>query len=188
MTSGYVDYVIGNTEFNNALCTRTRSGSWSPTSCCGTRPRGLSCMSPARTGTTRTPTTCCWARRWRRQRARTCRSCCPTRCCGHSGLTNTANSFTPEIPAPVLHAFTSERREALEIPAAHRFTRSRRTGTRRGRSPTAPSRRPTSTTWRPARGSRFGQAAVEGVLQEDGRPPTCAARPARCPAAPPAPR
>ena len=37
------------------------------------------------------------------------------------GLTNTANSFTPEIPAPVLHAFTSERREALKIPSGTPF-------------------------------------------------------------------
>jgi CubicO group peptidase (beta-lactamase class C family) len=33
------------------------------------------------------------------------------------GLTNTANSDTAEIPAPVLHAFTSERRAALRTPA-----------------------------------------------------------------------
>jgi CubicO group peptidase (beta-lactamase class C family) len=32
------------------------------------------------------------------------------------GLTNTVNSSTPEIPAPALHAFTSERRSFLEIP------------------------------------------------------------------------
>ena len=32
------------------------------------------------------------------------------------GLTNTANSDTAEIPSPVLHAFTSERRAALQIP------------------------------------------------------------------------
>ena len=37
------------------------------------------------------------------------------------GLTNTANSYTPEIPAPVLHAFTSERREALRIPSGTPF-------------------------------------------------------------------
>jgi CubicO group peptidase (beta-lactamase class C family) len=37
------------------------------------------------------------------------------------GLTSTANSFTPDIPAPVLHAFTSERREALEIPSGTPF-------------------------------------------------------------------
>ena len=32
------------------------------------------------------------------------------------GLTSTANFETPEIPAPVLHAYTSERRAALKIP------------------------------------------------------------------------
>jgi CubicO group peptidase (beta-lactamase class C family) len=32
------------------------------------------------------------------------------------GLTNTVNSLTPEIPSPVLHAFSSERRAALKIP------------------------------------------------------------------------
>jgi CubicO group peptidase (beta-lactamase class C family) len=32
------------------------------------------------------------------------------------GLTNTVNSLTPEIPSPVLHAFSSERREFLKIP------------------------------------------------------------------------
>jgi CubicO group peptidase (beta-lactamase class C family) len=37
------------------------------------------------------------------------------------GLTNTANSETAEIPAPVLHAFTSERRAALRIPTGIPF-------------------------------------------------------------------
>jgi len=37
------------------------------------------------------------------------------------GLTNSANSFTPEIPVPVLHAFTSERRAALKIPSGTPF-------------------------------------------------------------------
>ncbi len=37
------------------------------------------------------------------------------------GLTATANSDTPEIPQPVLHAFTSERRESLAIPAGTPF-------------------------------------------------------------------
>ncbi|MDT5013470.1 MAG: hypothetical protein QOH57_5087, partial [Mycobacterium sp.] len=32
------------------------------------------------------------------------------------GMSQTANSDTGEIPAPVLHAFSSERREALKIP------------------------------------------------------------------------
>jgi len=33
------------------------------------------------------------------------------------GLTNTVNSLTPEIPAPALHAFSSERRAFLKIPS-----------------------------------------------------------------------
>jgi CubicO group peptidase (beta-lactamase class C family) len=40
---------------------------------------------------------------------------------GPLGLKNTVNSDTPEIPQPVLHAFSSERREALKIPAGTPF-------------------------------------------------------------------
>ncbi|NTY63600.1 serine hydrolase domain-containing protein [Mycolicibacterium sphagni] len=40
---------------------------------------------------------------------------------GPLGLTNTANSFTPDIPAPVLHAYSSERRQALHIPPGTPF-------------------------------------------------------------------
>jgi CubicO group peptidase (beta-lactamase class C family) len=37
------------------------------------------------------------------------------------GLTNTKNSLTPEIPSPVLHAFSSERRAFLKIPSGTPF-------------------------------------------------------------------
>jgi CubicO group peptidase (beta-lactamase class C family) len=37
------------------------------------------------------------------------------------GLSQTADSDTPEIPSPVLHAFSSERREALKIPGGAPF-------------------------------------------------------------------
>ncbi|SPM38953.1 D-alanyl-D-alanine carboxypeptidase [Mycobacterium numidiamassiliense] len=40
---------------------------------------------------------------------------------GPLGLKSTANSDTPEIPQPVLHAFSSERRAALKIPAGTPF-------------------------------------------------------------------
>jgi CubicO group peptidase (beta-lactamase class C family) len=40
---------------------------------------------------------------------------------GPLGLKATANSDTPEIPGPVLHTFTSERRAALKIPAGTPF-------------------------------------------------------------------
>ena len=37
------------------------------------------------------------------------------------GLTNTVGHSTPEIPAPVLHAFSSERREYFGVPAGQEF-------------------------------------------------------------------
>ena len=37
------------------------------------------------------------------------------------GLNDTTNSFTPEIPQPVLHAFSSERRQALGVPPGRSF-------------------------------------------------------------------
>ncbi len=37
------------------------------------------------------------------------------------GLTNTVNSLTPEIPSPALHAFSSERRAFLRIPPGTPF-------------------------------------------------------------------
>ena len=37
------------------------------------------------------------------------------------GLTNTVSSLTPEIPSPALHAFSSERRAFLKIPAGTPF-------------------------------------------------------------------
>jgi CubicO group peptidase (beta-lactamase class C family) len=40
---------------------------------------------------------------------------------GPLGLKSTANSDTPDIPQPVLHAFSSERRPALKIPAGTPF-------------------------------------------------------------------
>ena len=40
---------------------------------------------------------------------------------GPLALINTANSFTPQIPVPTLHAFTSERRAALKIPSGTPF-------------------------------------------------------------------
>src|SRR4051812_45152737 len=40
---------------------------------------------------------------------------------GPMGLTGTAESQTSDVPSPVLHAFTSERREALGIPAGTSF-------------------------------------------------------------------
>jgi CubicO group peptidase (beta-lactamase class C family) len=40
---------------------------------------------------------------------------------GPLGLTNTTDTGTPDIPGPVLHSYTSERRYALQIPATTPF-------------------------------------------------------------------
>lgn len=40
---------------------------------------------------------------------------------GPLALINTANSYTPQIPVPTLHTFTSERRATLKIPAGTPF-------------------------------------------------------------------
>ncbi|GBE65803.1 possible conserved lipoprotein LpqK [Mycobacterium sp. MFM001] len=40
---------------------------------------------------------------------------------GPLALINTANTYTPQIPVPTLHAFTSERRRALKIPPGTPF-------------------------------------------------------------------
>ena len=85
------------------------------------------------------------------------------------GLTNTVDSLTAEIPAPALHAFSSERRDFLKIPAGAPFYEE-------------------STYWDPSwtithgaiqtsqhlrlggdRGRhRLGQAPVHRLVQEDG--------------------
>ena len=60
------------------------------------------------------------------------------------GLKQTGALTTPEIPQPVLHAFSSERREtAWASSRACRSMRRQRFGIRRGRLSRAPSRRPT---------------------------------------------
>ncbi|WP_345709041.1 serine hydrolase domain-containing protein [Kitasatospora paranensis] len=87
------------------------------------------------------------------------------------GLRHTSNSFTPEIPDPVLHAFTSERAS----------TRSRPSGTPPGRPPPAPSSPWTSATWP---GPRRRSATVNCCRGAASR---CSSTPARSGSAPPPP-
>ncbi len=121
MTSGYVDYVIGNTEFEQGAVR-------GPVPAVGTRPAAR--LRDVEAAAVR-------AGHELELRAHQLRAAGQGAgegdrrghaeavggqgACGPSGLTNTANSFTPEIPAPVLHAFTSERREALKIPGGTPF-------------------------------------------------------------------
>ena len=151
MTSGYVDYVIGNTAMNDALYANPFRRWTEPE-----HPRA-------------TPISQAAALRSRNQLELRAHQLRPARAGAGEGhrpgdvgavvrqgaWSSRPDRYgeldTPEIPPPVLHAFSSERRRASRSRPAHRSTRSRRTGTRPGPSPTAPSRPPTSTTWKPPR-------------------------------------
>ena len=63
----------------------------------------------ARTSATRTPTTCCSARPWSASPTPGSTACCSSASTARFGLRATSNSFTPDIPAPALHAFTTAR-------------------------------------------------------------------------------
>ena len=85
------------------------------------------------------------------------------------GLTNTVNSLTPEIPAPALHAFSSERRAFLKIPCGHTVLRGEHLlGSVVDHHPRCD---PDDQHLRHGGHSgrhRFGPAPVAGLVQEDG--------------------
>lgn len=104
------------------------------------------------------------------------------------GLRNTANSFTPAIPEPALHAFTAERRAALDIPATVPFWRIPPTGIRRGPSHTARSRPRPSKTSRPRRPASDRANSFRPTATESSRRRICVAGLTARPDARPAPR
>ena len=95
---------------------------------------------------------------------------------GPLGLKSTANSDTPEIPQPVLHAFSSERRAALKIPAGTPFYEESTYWNCRGPSRTAPFRPPPSTTWRPPRSESARASCSRRTHTRRWCRPRCAAR------------
>ena len=121
MTSGYVDYVIGNTAMNDALYADPFRA-WSTHDLLEYATSKPLVVQPGdelelRAHQLRPP------RAWpsRRPPARRCQDLLSDKVLRPLGLTNTVASLTAEIPSPVLHAFTSERRQALGIPAATPF-------------------------------------------------------------------
>lgn len=105
---------------------------------------------------------------------------------GPLGLKHTANADTAEIPWPVLHTFTSERRQELKIPAGTPFTRSPRTGIRPGPLPTAPFRPPPSATWKPPPSGSAPASCSRATRTARWCRPRCAGRPTPSRAARPA--
>ena len=84
MTSGYVDYVIGNTEFNKALY-EDPFRQWEPDELSASRPQEPLLYEPGTNWNYAHTNYVLLGRRWRRLPARTCRSCWRTRCSGHWG-------------------------------------------------------------------------------------------------------
>ena len=93
MTSGYVDYVIGNTELNEALLRRPVPAVDHPTSCSASRRRSRCSTSRARTGTTPTPTTSCSGMALEKATGEEMPKLLEDKVLRPLGLTNTANSF-----------------------------------------------------------------------------------------------
>ena len=190
MTSGYVDYVIGNTEFNKALYADPFR-QWEPVhDILGYATSQPLLYEPGTNWNYAHTNYVLLGKALEKATGEDMPKLLADKVLRPLGLTNTANSFTPEIPAPVLHAFTSERRDcAQDTQLAHRFTRSRRIWNpswtiTHGAIQTTNIYDMEAT----AVGIGSGQAAHRTSPTRRWCPPIFAARPTNSPAAPPAPR
>ena len=120
MTSGYVDYVIGNTEFEKALY-EDPFRQWEPDQLLGFATSRPLLYEPGTNWNYAHTNYVLLGKALEKATGEDMPKLLEDKVLRPLGLTNTANSFTPEIPAPVLHAFTSERRAALKIPGGTPF-------------------------------------------------------------------
>jgi CubicO group peptidase (beta-lactamase class C family) len=120
MTSGYVDYVIGNTEFEKALY-ENPFRQWEPDQLLGYATSRPLLYEPGTNWNYAHTNYVLLGKALEAATGEDMPKLLEDEVLRPLGLTNTANSFTPEIPAPVLHAFTSERRAALKIPSGTPF-------------------------------------------------------------------
>jgi CubicO group peptidase (beta-lactamase class C family) len=120
MTSGYVDYVIGNTEFEKALY-ENPFRQWEPDQLLAYATSRPLLYEPGTNWNYAHTNYVLLGKALEAATGEDMPKLLEERVLRPLGLTNTANSFTPEIPAPVLHAFTSERRAALKIPTSTPF-------------------------------------------------------------------
>ncbi|MGZ4674356.1 MAG: serine hydrolase domain-containing protein [Ilumatobacteraceae bacterium] len=120
MTSGYVDYVIGNTDFEKALY-ENPFRQWEPDQLLGFATSKPLLYEPGTNWNYAHTNYVLLGKALEKATGEDMPQLLQEKVLRPLGLTNTANSFTPEIPAPVLHAFTSERRQALRIPSGTSF-------------------------------------------------------------------
>lgn len=120
MTSGYVDYVIGNTEFEKALY-ENPFRQWEPEQLLGFATSKPLLYEPGTNWNYAHTNYVLLGKALEKATGTDMPQLLQEKVLRPLGLSDTANSFTPEIPAPVLHAFTSERRQALRIPSGAPF-------------------------------------------------------------------
>jgi CubicO group peptidase (beta-lactamase class C family) len=120
MTSGYVDYVIGNTAMNDALYADPFR-QWTPQELLNYSTSKPLLYEPGTNWNYAHTNYVLLGLALEKATGQDMPKLLADKVLGPLGLTNTANSFTPDIPDPVLHAFTSERRESLKIPGGTPF-------------------------------------------------------------------
>jgi CubicO group peptidase (beta-lactamase class C family) len=120
MTSGYVDYVIGNTEFEAALY-QDPFKQWEPDQLLDFATSRPLLYEPGTNWNYAHTNYVLLGQALEKATGTDMPTLLRDEVIKPLGLTSTANSSTPEIPAPVLHAFTSERRQALQIPSGTPF-------------------------------------------------------------------
>jgi CubicO group peptidase (beta-lactamase class C family) len=115
MTSGYVDYVIGNTEMNDALYANPfrRWTTHELLQYATTKPL---LYEPGTNWNYAHTNYVLLGLALEKATGQEMPKLLSDKVLRPLGLTNTVNSITAEIPSPVLHAFSSERRPALQIP------------------------------------------------------------------------
>jgi len=120
MTSGYVDYVIGNTEFEKALY-EDPFRQWEPDQLLGFATNKPLLYEPGTNWNYAHTNYVLLGKALEKATGKDMPTLLKDKVLRPLGLNNTANSFTPQIPAPVLHAFTGERKAALQVPGGTPF-------------------------------------------------------------------
>ncbi|MCT7660166.1 serine hydrolase domain-containing protein [Mycobacterium deserti] len=120
MTSGYADYVIGNQQMNDASYANPFRR-WSTSELLGYATSRPLLYAPGTNWNYAHTNYLLLGLALERATGQTMAKLLSDKVLRPLGLTNTVDSLSAEIPAPALHAFTSERREYLKIPSGTPF-------------------------------------------------------------------
>lgn len=120
MTSGYRDYVLGNADFDAAL-TADPFRQWTPAELLGYAVNKPLLYEPGTNWNYAHTNYVLLGLALEKATGQELPKLLHDKVLGPLALINTANSFTPDVPVPTLHAFTSERRKALAIPSGTPF-------------------------------------------------------------------